>query len=77
VALSEVLAALLAAWLRLGEIPNGVQILDGVLILASVVAVKLGEPRPASPSRGQTADAESSYAVAQGQPARRPERAAA
>ncbi|HEY9349299.1 MAG TPA: EamA family transporter, partial [Acidothermales bacterium] len=46
VALSEVLAALIAAWLLLGEIPRGIQILGGVLILAGVAAVKLGEPRP-------------------------------
>ena len=45
VALSEVLAALIAAWLLLGEIPRGIQILGGVLILAGVAAVKLGEPR--------------------------------
>jgi drug/metabolite transporter (DMT)-like permease len=46
VALSEVLAALIAAWLLLGEIPRGIQILGGVLILAGVAAVKLGESRP-------------------------------
>ena len=40
------LAALLAAWLLLGELPRAVQLLGGVLILAGVVAVKLGEPGP-------------------------------
>ncbi len=44
VALSEVLAAVLAAWLLLGEVPRGTQLLGGVLILAGVVAVRLGEP---------------------------------
>lgn len=46
VALLEVVAALLAAWLLLGQLPRLVQLLGGVLILAGVVAVKLGEPRP-------------------------------
>lgn len=45
VALLEVVAALLAAWLLLGELPRLVQLLGGVLILAGVVAVKLGEPK--------------------------------
>jgi drug/metabolite transporter (DMT)-like permease len=46
VALSEVLAALIAAWLLLGEIPRSIQILGGAFILAGVTAVKLGEPQP-------------------------------
>jgi drug/metabolite transporter (DMT)-like permease len=45
VALSEVLVALVAAWLLLGEVPRLIQVAGGVLILAGVVAVKLGEPR--------------------------------
>ncbi len=54
VALLEVLFALLFAWLLLGELPRAVQIAGGVLILAGVVVVKLGErgttvsERPAS-----------------------------
>jgi drug/metabolite transporter (DMT)-like permease len=44
VALSEVLAALVFAWLLLGEVPRGVQLLGGVLVLAGVVAVRRGEP---------------------------------
>jgi drug/metabolite transporter (DMT)-like permease len=43
VALTEVLAALAFAWLLLGELPRLVQGLGGVLLLAGVVAVKLGE----------------------------------
>ena len=43
VALLEVLFALLFAWLLLGELPRGVQVAGGVLILAGVVVVKLGE----------------------------------
>lgn len=47
VGLAEVLAALVFAWLLLGELPRGVQVLGGVLILAGVVVVKLGEGRTA------------------------------
>ncbi len=43
VALTEVLAGVLWAWLLLDELPRPVQLLGGVLILAGVVAVKLGE----------------------------------
>ena len=48
VALSEVLVALVAAWLLLGEVPRLIQVAGGVLILAGVVSVKLGEHRGAS-----------------------------
>jgi len=44
VALSEVLAAVVFAWLLLGEVPSLTQLVGGVLILAGVVAVRLGEP---------------------------------
>lgn len=47
VALFEVLAALVFAWLLLGERPRPIQLLGGVLIVAGVVAVRLGEPRRA------------------------------
>lgn len=43
VALLEVLATLLVAWAVLGELPLPIQLLGGVLILAGVVVVKLGE----------------------------------
>jgi len=45
VALFELVAALGFAWLLLGEVPVGVQVAGGVLILAGVVVVKLGEGR--------------------------------
>lgn len=45
VGLTEVLSALIFAWLLLGETPRPVQIGGGVLILAGVIVVKLGEPR--------------------------------
>ena len=43
VALLEVVAAIGFAWLLLGELPRTVQLLGGLLILAGVVVVKLGE----------------------------------
>jgi drug/metabolite transporter (DMT)-like permease len=45
VALGEVLAALVSAWLLLGELPRSIQLAGGVLVLAGVVVVKLGEGR--------------------------------
>lgn len=45
VALTEVVTALLFAWLLLGEAPGVVQLVGGTLILGGVVTVKLGEPR--------------------------------
>jgi len=47
VALAEVVAALLFGWLLLGQLPDLLQALGGVLVLAGVVIVKLGEPVPA------------------------------
>ncbi len=44
VALSEVLAGLVFAWLLLGQAPGMVQLLGGVLIIAGVVTVRRGEP---------------------------------
>ena len=43
VALLEVVASVCWAWLLLHELPRAVQLLGGLLILAGVVAVKLGE----------------------------------
>jgi drug/metabolite transporter (DMT)-like permease len=43
VALFEVLTALVFAWLLLGQLPRGVQMVGGLLVLAGVVVVKLGE----------------------------------
>lgn len=53
VGLTEVLAALVFAWLLLDELPGWVQLAGGLLIVAGVVVVKLGEgrgPRRAAPS---------------------------
>lgn len=54
VGLTEVLMALVFAWLLLGEVPRGIQMVGGVLILIGVVVVRLGEPRPAPTDRGPT-----------------------
>ena len=45
VALGEVLAAVVFAWLLLGELPRPIQMAGGLLVLAGVVVVKLGEGR--------------------------------
>ncbi|HEY6748305.1 MAG TPA: DMT family transporter, partial [Mycobacteriales bacterium] len=50
VALFEVLAALGFAWLLLAQRPGGLQAVGGVLILAGVVVVNLGEPERAAGS---------------------------
>ncbi|MDQ4215737.1 EamA family transporter [Microbacterium sp. ASV81] len=44
VALSEVIAALLFGWIFLGQLPDLLQACGGLLVLAGVVLVKLGEP---------------------------------
>jgi drug/metabolite transporter (DMT)-like permease len=47
-ALLEVLFAVVFAWVLLGQLPRAVQLVGGVLVLAGVVLVKLGEPRPSA-----------------------------
>jgi drug/metabolite transporter (DMT)-like permease len=47
VGLSEVLFAVAAAWLALGQRPGPVQLVGGVVVLAGIVLVRLGE-RPAA-----------------------------
>jgi drug/metabolite transporter (DMT)-like permease len=47
IGLTEVLAAVMFAWLLLAEIPTPLQWLGGVLVLGGVVVVKWGEPAPA------------------------------
>lgn len=46
VALTEVIFAVLIAWLLLGQLPAPIQLLGGVLIVGGVVAVRLGSRRP-------------------------------
>lgn len=47
VGLTEVVFAVLIAWLVLNELPTAVQLLGGVLIVAGVTLVRLDELRPA------------------------------
>ena len=50
VALLEVVAAVIFAWLLLDQIPGVLQIVGGALIVAGVVVVKLGERRSLAPA---------------------------
>jgi drug/metabolite transporter (DMT)-like permease len=52
IGMSEVLFAILFAWLLLGQLPTGVQFLGGAFILAGVAMVRLDELRPARPAGG-------------------------
>ena len=45
VSLTEVLFAVIWAWLLLGELPGAIQLLGGVLIVGGVVLVRLDELR--------------------------------
>ena len=45
VGLTEVLFAILFAWLLLAELPTPIQLVGGLLILAGVAAVRIGESR--------------------------------
>lgn len=47
VALTEVLFAVLFAWLVLAELPTAIQLVGGLLIIGGVVAVRADEPRAA------------------------------
>ena len=50
--LSEVLFAVVFAWLALGQRPGPVQLAGGVVVLAGIVLVRLGE-RPAGDPIGE------------------------
>jgi drug/metabolite transporter (DMT)-like permease len=51
VALLEVVAGVTFAWLLLDQLPSGLQLAGGALIVAGVVVVKLGERAPAAGAR--------------------------
>jgi drug/metabolite transporter (DMT)-like permease len=53
VALLEVVAGVGFSWLLLAELPRPVQLLGGLVILAGVVTVKLGERPPTAPAPGR------------------------
>jgi drug/metabolite transporter (DMT)-like permease len=50
VALAEVVAALLFGWMLVGQLPEPIQLLGALLVMAGVVVVKLGEPVAAEAS---------------------------
>ena len=64
VSLTEVVFAVLAAWLLLGELPTIVQLAGGVLIIAGVVLVQLDETRVDTPLEGVTIAASAEHPVA-------------
>jgi len=47
VGLTEVVFAVLFAWLMLGELPSGLQLMGGALILVGIALVRIDEMRPA------------------------------
>jgi len=53
VGLSEVLFAIVFAWLLIGELPRPVQLAGGALVVAGVVAVRLGEARSRVRAQGE------------------------
>jgi drug/metabolite transporter (DMT)-like permease len=54
--LTEVLFAVLVAWLLLGELPTLMQLGGGALIIAGIAAVRADETRnPAAPARAAAA----------------------
>ncbi|MDQ0771364.1 drug/metabolite transporter (DMT)-like permease [Pseudarthrobacter defluvii] len=55
VSLTEVLFAVLWAWLLLGELPGPIQLLGGVLIVGGVILVRLDELRATAPGAGKDA----------------------
>jgi drug/metabolite transporter (DMT)-like permease len=50
IGLTEVVFAVLVAWLLLGELPTGLQLAGGVLIVAGVATVRIDELRPPAPA---------------------------
>jgi drug/metabolite transporter (DMT)-like permease len=50
IGLTEVVFAVLVAWLLLGELPTGLQLAGGVLIVAGVATVRIDELRPTAPA---------------------------
>ena len=57
VGLSEVMFAVLWAWLLLSELPSGLQLAGGVLILAGVAVVRMDEARRGTPVTATAAGA--------------------
>lgn len=68
VALLEVVAAILFAWLLLGELPGAVQVVGGLMVLAGIAVVKLGEGRGAGRTRPEAAPDATPNATPDGTP---------
>lgn len=66
VGLTEVLFAVLFAWLLLRELPGLVQLAGGALIVAGVVAVRLGELRRGTVPAGAGEETESDFPLPAG-----------
>jgi len=64
--LTEVLFAVLFAWLLLGELPGLMQLGGGALILGGVVAVRAGELRRAREHRRTTVDQDADFPLPTG-----------
>lgn len=62
VGLTEVLFAVLFAWLLLGELPGVIQLVGGVVLLSGVVAVRIGE-RGAARDQHRTGSVEADFDV--------------
>ncbi|HET8642352.1 MAG TPA: EamA family transporter [Pseudonocardiaceae bacterium] len=77
VGLTEVVFGVVVAWLLLGELPTGVQLAGGVLIVAGVALVRVDEMRPAAlPQRPAVQQAPEAGAVGSRQAATVPAQAA-
>jgi drug/metabolite transporter (DMT)-like permease len=50
IGMTEVLFAILFAWLALGQLPSPIQFLGGAFILAGIALVRAGERTPARPA---------------------------
>ena len=50
IGMTEVLFAILFAWLALGQLPSPIQFLGGAFILAGIALVRAGERAPARPA---------------------------
>lgn len=66
VGLTEVLFAVLFAWLLLGELPGAMQLAGGLLILAGVVAVRTGELRRARATARAAAESDADFPLPAG-----------
>jgi drug/metabolite transporter (DMT)-like permease len=63
VGLSEVMFAVVFAWVLLGELPRSIQLVGGLFILAGVVAVRSEEERAPGPDGPLSSEAEAGVAL--------------